>query len=89
VVKEESGIEGGGERIKMERNPIMPYAAAKVEPEASLNEMVKEVMRLVQKDGALTKKQAWLPLWLDNVVTCEEAWNGEFGVRVIVFAHRG
>ncbi|KAG0582472.1 hypothetical protein M758_3G062100 [Ceratodon purpureus] len=41
----------------MERNPIMPYAAAKVEPEASLNEMIKGVMRLVQKDGALTKKQ--------------------------------
>lgn len=45
---------------EMERNPIMPYAAAKVEPEASLSEMIKEVLRLVQKDGALTKKQARL-----------------------------
>lgn len=43
----------------MERNPTkMPYAATKVEPESSLSEMIKQVLRIVQKEGALTKKQA-------------------------------
>lgn len=43
----------------MERNPTkMPYAATKVEPESSLSEMIKQVLRIAQKEGALTKKQA-------------------------------
>ena len=53
----------------MERNPIMPHAAAKVEPEADSSEMIKEVIRLVQKDGALNKKQAQFSLSLKNVVS--------------------
>ena len=41
----------------MERSSIMAYPA-KVEPEASLSEMIKQVLQLVQRDGALSKKQA-------------------------------
>ncbi|XP_024379333.1 uncharacterized protein [Physcomitrium patens] len=41
----------------MERNPILVHPA-KVEPEASLSDMIKQVLRLVQKDGPLDKKQA-------------------------------
>lgn len=36
---------------------MMAYPA-KVEPEASLSEMIKQVLQLLQKDGALSKKQA-------------------------------
>jgi len=40
----------------MERNPITP-PPAKVEPESTINEKIKEVLSLVQKEGPLTKKQ--------------------------------
>lgn len=43
----------------MERSSIMAYPA-KVEPEASLSELIKQVLQLVLKDGALSKKQAQL-----------------------------
>lgn len=42
----------------MERSSIMA-CPAKVEPEASLSEMIKQVLQLMQRDGALSKKQAW------------------------------
>jgi len=47
--------------MTMERSSIMAYPA-KVEPEASLSELIKQVLQLVQKDGALSKKQAQLLL---------------------------
>ncbi|KAG0577299.1 hypothetical protein M758_5G140200 [Ceratodon purpureus] len=40
----------------MERSSIMA-CPAKVEPEASLSEMIKQVLQLVQRDGVLSKKQ--------------------------------
>lgn len=43
-------------------------APAKVEPEASLSELIKQVLQLVQKDEALSKKQARLSLMVDLAV---------------------
>ena len=41
----------------MERSSVMAHPA-KVEPEATLSEMIKQVLQLIQKDGALSKRQA-------------------------------
>lgn len=48
----------------MERSSLVAYPA-KVEPEASLSELIKQVLQLVQKDITLSKKQARLPLMVD------------------------
>jgi len=45
--------------MPMERSSMMAHPV-KVEPEASLSELIKQVLQLVQKDGALSKKQAQL-----------------------------
>lgn len=50
--------------MTMERSSIVAYPA-KVEPEASLSELIKQVLQLVQKVGALSKKQAQLSLMID------------------------
>ncbi|XP_024398179.1 uncharacterized protein [Physcomitrium patens] len=42
----------------MERSSSIMTHPAKVEPEGSLSEMIKEVLRLVQKERVLSKKQA-------------------------------
>lgn len=48
---------------EMERSSLV--APAKVEPEGSLSELIKQVLQLVQKDKALSKKQARLSLMVD------------------------